>query len=109
MAPAATARRAVSPVTRLSSISDVPLKHDAVGRDALARPHQQAVVRLAAPRPGRAPVRRTVEAMRELGLERREIAGDRAGLAPHRVVERASAQQEEQQHHGGIEIGVLGM
>ena len=48
-----------------------------------------------------------LEAVRDLGLQRRKIAGDRARLAPHGMVEVAAAQQEEQQHHGGIEIGVL--
>ena len=47
-----------------------------------------------------------LESVRELRLQRRQIAGDGAGLAPHRVVEIAAAQQKEQQHDRGIEIGV---
>ena len=38
VAPAAIVRRAVSPVTRLSSISDVAAEHGTVGRHALAGP-----------------------------------------------------------------------
>jgi hypothetical protein len=37
------------------------------------------------------------------------LPGDRARLAPHRVIERAPAQQEEQQHGRRIEIRMAGM
>ena len=36
-----------------------------------------------------------------------EIGGDAARVAPHRGVERAAEQQEEQQHQRAVEIGVL--
>ena len=51
--------------------------------------------------------RRPAPAVRGLASQRREVAGDRPRLAPHRLVEHAPEQQEEQQHDGGIEIGVV--
>ena len=47
--------------------------------------------------------------MRRFGLQGRQIAGDRARLAAHGVIERAPDQQEEQQHDGRVEIGVFGV
>jgi hypothetical protein len=47
-APAATARRAVSPVTRLSSTVGRSVEHDAVAGDAVARPYQQPVAAFSA-------------------------------------------------------------
>ena len=57
-APAATARRVVSPVTRLSSISDVPDSTTPSAGNAIARPDQQPVAGLAAPPRARAPAPR---------------------------------------------------
>ena len=83
--------------------------HHAVGRHPLARPHQQAVARLERRDRHHHDLAVLLEAVGDLRLQRREIAGDRAGLAPHGVIEIAAAQQKEQQHHRGIEIGVLGV
>ena len=47
--------------------------------------------------------------MCRFSFQGRQVAGDRAGLASHRVIERAPDQQEKQQHDGGVEIGVLGV
>ena len=50
-----------------------------------------------------------IEPVGEFRLEAREIAREHARLAPHRQVEVAAAQQEEQQHDRRIEIGVGSM
>ena len=42
----------------------------------------------------------TGETVRGLGAQRRQIAGDRSRALPHRVIERAADEQEEQQHDG---------
>ena len=43
-----------------------------------------------------------------LGLERGDVFGEGPCPPAHRVVEIAADQQEEQEHHGGFEIGVMG-
>ena len=84
-------------------------RYDAVGRHAFARPHQQPVARLERSDRHHHDLAARLEPVRDLGLQGGEIAGDRARLAAHGVIEIAPAQQEEQQHHGRIEIGVLGV
>ena len=79
----------------------------AVGGDPRTRLDQDGVADFDGP--GRNVAHRSVgaDAVRRLGLERGDIAGQRPRLAAHGEIERAAGQQEEEQHDGAVEIDVV--
>ena len=83
--------------------------HNSIRWYAFARPHQHAVA--GGQGCGWYPRQFAVllESVRELGFQAGEIAGQQPGLPPHGQIEITAAEQEEQQHDCGIEIGVGGV
>ena len=87
----------------------LPADDHAVGGDALAGPDQQAIIDVDGGRRDADDFTAVEQPMRELRFQRGQIAGHGAGAPAHRLVEIAATQQEEDQHHRRVEIGMLGM
>ena len=85
------------------------IEHDAVGRNASAGPHEKAIARLQRGSRDRRGGSVGVKAICHVRLECSQIAGNGPRPASHGQVEIAAAQKKEEQRHGAVEIGMLGM
>ncbi len=87
----------------------LPFDHDAVDGGALARTQQHNVACLYRCDRHDADFIRADEFGGGLSLQCGEVAGHRARLAAHALIEIAAGQQEGEQHQRSVEIGVLGV
>ena len=82
--------------------------HDAIHADPLAGPDEDKIAWQ--DRADRHLLQPSVHQLdHRLGLQRGNMGRHRMGLAAHQRVEIAAGEQEEQQHHRAVEIGVVGV
>jgi hypothetical protein len=104
--PTCTALGSVSPVIRLVSLGDAG-QNASVDADPLAHARQHHHAWSDPRRRKRALPAVGVDHHHGAGVQGQQPLGGRAGPAARPAVEITADQQEEQQHHGRIEVGVL--